>query len=1669
MTPKADDEVTDVAVCAEDLPYVFNGESYGTTGSYRQESGDCSADEVLNLTVTPKADDEVTDVVVCALDLPYVFNGESYGVSGSYRQESGDCSADEVLNLTVTPKAEDDVTTVTICSDEIPYNWNGRTYNSSSTDRIESTTCGADLVLNLTVTTKPSDDVTAVTICSDELPYNWNGRTYSGSSTDRIESTTCGADLVLNLTVTTKPSDDVTTVTICSDELPYSWNGRTYNGNSTDRIESTTCGADLVLNLTVLNGCTIVTHAVDLNLVCGRDNIVGMIQDWLNNNGGIITNCENVIISNNYNSQLPTCEDGVSVTFGYTDLCGNYHTSTANINLIDNAAPIILNAPENINVECTAPEGTSLIAIDDCDGQLTANSVDTRTDGNCPNRYVINRTWTFTDACGNTVSHTQVINVTDDEAPVISNFASDIDVEGLEQVPAVSAPTATDNCGNVGLSMSESRSDTDCGITIIRTWTATDECGNTSQAQQRINVGLDIDASVSQVSTVSCNGESNGSAEVTTAASDPSYLWDNGETERIATSLSAGLHNVTVSTANGCMKVLSVEISEPSKIDVNIQKTDVNCESGDLGSATVNASGGNGGFSYSWSNGAAGISINGLAAGTYTVTVTDANGCTNEGSILISDATQCDAALGDLVFEDLNRNGIQDANDPGISGVTVTLYNNANGNAIDQIVTGTNGMYMFSGLAAGSYYIEFSTPSSFTPTLPNFGNDDSIDSDIINGRSQVVALSQGESNKTIDAGFYQNGSIGDYVWNDTDKDGIQDSDEVGKVGVRVWLLDEDLDQIASTFTDDKGAYLFNNIPPGKYYVSLEIDESVAISPKDVGDDDNIDSDIDPTSGRSDLFMLASGQNIDNMDIGCYTEEAIDLELDKSVNITNPSVDQMVTFTVRVTNDGPNRATGINVEDILPNGYGDVVSISNGGSINNGTITWDGLALDVNESVALRYRATIHPMQEGFDYKNIAQVTAADQDDVDSTPNNDDGDQSEDDEDYAYVTPPDIINELIDLELVKRVNVAVPQPGEVVTFRVTVLNASQTNATGVSVEDVLPNGFTNIANISDGGSLNGNIITWTGLSVGGFEEVRLTYEAEIVQPASGINYTNVAQVTAADQDDVDSTPNNDDGDQSEDDEDKLTTSPQEANLCLTKTVSDMNPEIRDVVTYTLTVTNKGPFNATGVDVVDYLPIKYCSEFANISNGGILFGETIEWSDLEIDSGESIVLTFDATVASNAFGQNVLNLAEITDADQFDPNSTPGNLGAEPVEDDEAMAIFTVGKTSDLELTKSASREIVDANDWITFTLTLRNNGPDEVAYTQVVDYVPDGYTDLVEISHGGKVVQNRIIWDIRDINAGEFLALTFEARVVHFLNRECDYKNVAEVTMSTSNDPDSTPGNDDGDQSEDDEDSVEPQFVLGSSGGCIKINTAVLLEGPYQDGPQVMSTKLNELGYLPGQTPQVFFGIATPAGQPYAASPWGHSGLEGDQYDATLPSLDGGAGYPADATDWVLVSLRSTPQEESTVCERAALLMSDGTIMFVDGSDCCELDPTQSYYIVIEHRNHLLVMSHTKVPVINGMITYDFRIRDSYTELVGVGQKKIGDVWVMYAGNGDQTTSTADIMDINVKDLRTWLIDDGLNSSYYLRDFDLNGDINVQDKGLMLRNNGLFSDVRKSVK
>jgi len=442
-----------------------------------------------------------------------------------------------------------------------------------------------------------------------------------------------------------------------------------------------------------------------------------------------------------------------------------------------------------------------------------------------------------------------------------------------------------------------------------------------------------------------------------------------------------------------------------------------------------------------------------------------------------------------------------------------------------------------------------------------------------------------------------------------------------------------------------------------------------------------------------------------------------------------------------------------------------------------------------------------------------------------------------------------------------------------------------------------------------------------------------------------------------------------------------------------------------------------------------------------------------------------LTFGATVSPRALNQTVVNRAEVTEMDQTDVDSTPDNMDGEPSEDDEASVSFNVTKgLADLELIKDVDKITVSPNEIVEFSITVINHGPNNAAGVSVEDILPEGYVDATNISNGGQMAQNRILWTIPEIGVDDFVTLTFNARAVHFLDRECDYKNVAQITASLTDDPDSTPNNDDGDQSEDDEDYSEGIMVV-EGGICVEINTSVFIEGAFDYDAGEMTTTLNSLGYLPGQKPSTFFGIFTEAGQPYSQAPWFHFGTEGNSFLQTGEVVGMNAGYPMTVTDWVLVSLRTDESEESTVGQVAGLLHSNGEIEFIEGFDICNLDAAEDYYVVIEHRNHMIAMSHIQVPVINGTITYDFRSRNSYRRLLGSGQKEImPGVYAMYAGNGDQTSSTFDSRDINPNDLTKWLADNGLTSSYFLRDLNLSGDVNVTDKGLFLINNGIFSDV-----
>ncbi|WP_177765513.1 T9SS type A sorting domain-containing protein [Flavobacterium sp. I3-2] len=155
---------------------------------------------------------------------------------------------------------------------------------------------------------------------------------------------------------------------------------------------------------------------------------------------------------------------------------------------------------------------------------------------------------------------------------------------------------------------------------------------------------------------VSCNGGANGTATVAPTGGTPTYTysWNTtpAQTTATATGLSAGTYTVTVTDANACQATRTFTINQPTVLSAVTSKTNVSCNGGANGSATVNVTGGTPGYSYSWApSGGTAATATGLAAGTYTVTVKDANNCLVSNQVIITEPTTL--SVGDpTVFGD---------------------------------------------------------------------------------------------------------------------------------------------------------------------------------------------------------------------------------------------------------------------------------------------------------------------------------------------------------------------------------------------------------------------------------------------------------------------------------------------------------------------------------------------------------------------------------------------------------------------------------------------------------------------------------------------------------------------------------------------------------------------------------------------------------------------------------------------------------------------------------------------------------------------------------------------------------------------------------------------------------------------------------------------------------
>ncbi len=258
------------------------------------------------------------------------------------------------------------------------------------------------------------------------------------------------------------------------------------------------------------------------------------------------------------------------------------------------------------------------------------------------------------------------------------------------------------------------------------------------------------------------------------------------------------------------------------------------------------------------------------------------NGCTTSFTVASdSNITYIDAgmrgalAIGDVVWEDTNANGIQDSGEQALDGVTITVTVQTNGGVINS----TNPSFTYStvstaasGLSA-NYSIDNIPPGStvtiqsvsrfgYLLTLANQGSNPATDSNAV-GESFTLNA----TNLTIDFGLYRTTAIGDTVWFDVNGNGLRDAGEPGIPGLTIALRDSSGNTITTTQTLANGSYAFNEVTPGMYSLQLTLPNGYTTTNNGSGSI-NVDNDNDfRNDGTTADFTILSGQALAGIDAG----------------------------------------------------------------------------------------------------------------------------------------------------------------------------------------------------------------------------------------------------------------------------------------------------------------------------------------------------------------------------------------------------------------------------------------------------------------------------------------------------------------------------------------------------------------------------------------------------------------------------------------------------------------------------------------------------------------------------------------------------------------------------------------------------------------------------------
>ena len=378
------------------------------------------------------------------------------------------------------------------------------------------------------------------------------------------------------------------------------------------------------------------------------------------------------------------------------------------------------------------------------------------------------------------------------------------------------------------------------------------------------------------------------------------------------------------------------------------------------------------------------------------------------------------ASVGDKVWMDVNRDGLQDADEPAMPGVTVTLtradgsaVTDASGNPVAAVTTDANGKYVFENLLPGDYTVTFTNPAGYEATISDAGDDRGLDS---NGSSASVSLAQGQDDATVDYGLVGTGVIGDQLFVDANQSGgdALDAGDKPLAGVKVtlvWTGPGGITRTYETTTDADGKYRFENLLPGEYKVSVDPESLLAAEPLldvlthspagDVEAKKVVSADVKADKDKlAQAFNLSASVTLTGEANSSLSQDwGFGISADTAITkvITDPDEEAQesfeftpgkeVTYMLTLTNNGPGVATGVKASDQLPSGVV-FVKAQGDGSYDPDSGVWDlsGLTLAKGDVKTLTVTVAITGEGAGTLITNVAKITHQDQAGDDPTNN-----------------------------------------------------------------------------------------------------------------------------------------------------------------------------------------------------------------------------------------------------------------------------------------------------------------------------------------------------------------------------------------------------------------------------------------------------------------------------------------------------------------------------------------------------------------------------------------------------------------------------------------------------------------------------------------------------------